>query len=91
MGHLIHFQSTLHHPRQADYIGFVEGDLGRRIALHRLSRGAEFLAAVNDVGIEWHVVRIWRGADRCFERRLTASKKARCSTTLRLSIFPFFT
>ena len=38
---------------------------------------AKLLAAVNEVGIEWHVVRIWRGADRCFERKLKNYKKAR--------------
>lgn len=76
MVYLIHFKSKLHHAQH--YIGFVESDLGQRIALHRLSRGAKLLAAVNEQGIAWHVVRIWRGADRCFERKLKNYKKARC-------------
>ena len=76
MVYLIHFSKKLHHAQH--YIGFVESDLGQRIALHRLSRGAKLLAAVNEQGIAWHVVRIWRGADRCFERKLKNYKKARC-------------
>lgn len=73
MVYLIHFESKLHHAQH--YIGFVEGNLGQRIALHKASRGAKLLAAINDAGIEWRVVRIWRGADRCFERRLKNYKK----------------
>lgn len=76
MVYLIHFETKLHHAQH--YIGFVEGDLGQRIALHKMSRGAKLLAAVNEQGIEWHVVRIWRGADRYFERKLKNYKKARC-------------
>lgn len=59
MVYLIHFEKKLHHTQH--YIGFVEGDLGQRIALHKMSRGAKLLAAINELGIEWHVVRTWRG------------------------------
>ncbi len=75
MVYLIHFQTKLHHAQH--YIGFVETDLGQRILLHRLGRGAKLLAAVNENGIAWNVVRVWRGADRSFERKLKAYKKAR--------------
>jgi hypothetical protein len=75
MVYLIHARK-LHHPQHS--IGFAAGDLGKRIALHKASPGAKRLAAVNEVGIEWHVVRICRGADRCFERKLKNYKKARC-------------
>ncbi len=51
MVYLIHFESKLHHAQH--YIGFVEGDLGQRIALHKLGRGAKLLAELNEVVIEW--------------------------------------
>jgi predicted GIY-YIG superfamily endonuclease len=76
MVYLIHFTEKLHHAQH--YIGFVEGDLGQRITLHKMSRGAKLLAAVNEQKIEWQVVRIWPAADRHFERKLKNYKKARC-------------
>ncbi len=76
MVYLIHFNEKLHHAQH--YLGFVEGDLGQRITLHKSGRGAKLLAAINEQGIEWNVVRIWRGADRNFERKLKNRKKARC-------------
>ena len=36
MVYLIHFSEKLHHAQH--YIGFVDGDLLQRIALHRASR-----------------------------------------------------
>jgi hypothetical protein len=76
MVYLIHFNEKLHHAQH--YIGFVQSDLGQRITLHKLSRRANLLAAINEQGIEWNVVRVWRGADRHFERRLKNRKNARC-------------
>ena len=76
MVYLIHFSEKLHHAQH--YIGYVEYDLLQRIALHRASRGARLLAALNERGIDWKVVRVWRGADRHFERKLKNYKKARC-------------
>jgi predicted GIY-YIG superfamily endonuclease len=76
MVYLIHFQEKLHHAQH--YLGFVEGDLLERIAQHKSNCGAKLLAAVNEKGIDWKVVRVWRGGDRCFERKLKNYKKARC-------------
>lgn len=76
MVYLIHFQSKLHHAQH--YIGFVETDLMQRIELHLSNRGAKLLAAVNNQGIEWQVVRLWLEGDRSFERKLKNYKKARC-------------
>ena len=76
MVYLIHFQTKLHHAQH--YIGFVDGDLMRRLELHKSNRGAKLLAAINRQGIEWNVVRVWRGGDRNFERKLKNYKKARC-------------
>ena len=71
----IHFTEKLHHAQH--YIGFVDDDLMKRIALHKANKGAKLLAAVNEKGIEWKVVRAWRGADRHFERKLKNQKNAK--------------
>ena len=76
MVYLIHFQSKLHHAQH--YIGFVETDLLHRIELHLSNKGAKLLAAVNNHGIEWKVVRVWLEGDRRMERKLKNYKKARC-------------
>lgn len=76
MVYLIHFQSKLHHAQH--YIGFVESDLIQRIELHLSNRGAKLLAAVNNQGIRWQVVRVWLEGDRHFERKLKNYKKSRC-------------
>ena len=76
MVYLIHFQSKLHHAQH--YIGFVETDLLQRIELHLSNKGAKLLAAVNNQGIRWQVVRIWLEGDRRMERKLKNYKKARC-------------
>ena len=76
MVYLIHFERKLHHAQH--YIGFVASDLVQRIELHRANRGAKLLAAVNNIGISWQVVRIWLGGGRALERKLKNYKKARC-------------
>ena len=76
MVYLIHFQSKLHHAQH--YIGFVETDLLQRIELHLSNKGAKLLAAVNNQGIRWQVVRVWLEGDRRIERKLKNYKKARC-------------
>ena len=75
MVYLIHFSEKLHHAQH--YIGFVEGDLMQRIELHLNNRGAKLLAAVNNQGIRWQVVRVWIEGDRRFERKLKDRKKSR--------------
>lgn len=76
MVYLIHFSKKLHHAQH--YIGFVEEDLMQRIELHLSNRGAKLLAAVNNQGIEWQVVKVWLQGDRRFERKLKDYKKSRC-------------
>jgi hypothetical protein len=63
MVYLIHFEEKLHHAQH--YLGFVESDLLQRIALHQSGRGAKLLAAVNEKGIKWRVVRVWPGGSPC--------------------------
>lgn len=76
MVYLIHFQTKLHHAQH--YIGFVADDLMQRIELHRSNRGAKLLAALNNNGINWQVVRVWMSGDRTLERRLKNYKKSKC-------------
>jgi hypothetical protein len=66
------------------YIGWASEDgLWERIETHAAAlpgtphRGSPMLAAANERGIRWSVVRIWRGADRHFERKLKRRKKAK--------------
>jgi predicted GIY-YIG superfamily endonuclease len=76
MVYLIHFQTKLHHAQH--YLGFASDNLMQRIEMHRTNRGAKLLAAVNDNGINWQVVRVWLNGDRCLERKLKNYKKSRC-------------
>jgi predicted GIY-YIG superfamily endonuclease len=76
MVYLIHFSSKLHHAQH--YVGFVDGNLPRRIRRHKSGRGAKLLAAVTLNGIGWQVVRVWPEGNREFERKLKNYKKARC-------------
>lgn len=75
MVYLIHFSEKIHHAQH--YIGFVEGNLIQRIELHLNNRGSKLLAAVNNQGIRWQVVRVWLEGDRYFERKLKNYKKSR--------------
>lgn len=60
------------------YIGWAApGQLFDRIETHYAGEGSPMLAAANERGIEWRVARIWKGADRNFERRLKRRRKAR--------------
>jgi len=76
MVYLIHFSEKLHHAQH--YIGFVDGNLQARIKRHKRNKGAKLLAAVNRLGIQWDVVKVWEQGDRQLERKLKNQKKARC-------------
>jgi predicted GIY-YIG superfamily endonuclease len=76
MVYLIHFQRKFHHAQH--YLGFVSGDLIQRIERHKAGRGAKLLAAVNNNGINWQVVRVWLNGGRFLERKLKKYKKSRC-------------
>ncbi|CCH57579.1 hypothetical protein BN8_p06766 (plasmid) [Fibrisoma limi BUZ 3] len=71
--YLIHLHEKMHHSQH--YIGFalnVEG----RLYHHRRNRGSRFLAAANERGIGYDIVRQWPG-DKHLERQLKNRKKAR--------------
>lgn len=66
--YLIHFDRPYKHAKH--YIGFAEfGNLKKRIEEHRKGSGCNLIKVVNEAGIGWKVVRVWRNVDRNFERR----------------------
>jgi predicted GIY-YIG superfamily endonuclease len=70
--YLVHLDQPLGsaHPlgRAQHYLG-TTGDLDQRLATHREGRGAKILAAANERGIPYDVVRTWEGG-RDVERQL---------------------
>jgi predicted GIY-YIG superfamily endonuclease len=65
--YLIHFSRRLKHA--AHYLGWTE-DLPERLRRHRAGDGARLLQVIQQAGISWTLVRLWRDVDRQFERRL---------------------
>lgn len=60
------------------YIGWANEDgLWERIESHAAGTGSPLLRAANERGIAWAVARVWKGADRHFERRLKRRRKAK--------------
>ena len=74
MVYLIHFDEKFKHARH--YIGFVDHNLEAREKKHRDGTGAKILKAVNNAGINWNIVRVWKDGDRNFERSLKNRKKS---------------
>jgi predicted GIY-YIG superfamily endonuclease len=69
--YLLHFAQPYKHARH--YIGYSE-QLAERLAHHQKGTGARLMAAVSAAGIEVTVARVWKGADRTFERRIHGRK-----------------
>jgi len=60
------------------YIGWANEDgLWERIETHACGDGSPLLRAANERDIRWRVVRLWKGADRHFERKLKRRRKAK--------------
>lgn len=66
--YLIHLDRPLAHARH--YIGFTQRNFKKRYMDHLTGKGARMLEVCVQRGITFDVVRIWRGADRSFERKL---------------------
>ena len=64
--YLIHFETPFKHATH--YLGSTN-DLQARLAEHRRGRGSKLLKAVNAAGIDYDVVRTWKG-DEFLEYRL---------------------
>lgn len=77
MIYLIHFDTPLHHANH--YVGFVDGDqnaVNTRLAEHRAGHGAKILAACNQRGITYKVVRTMPG-NRARERQIKNTHQTR--------------
>jgi hypothetical protein len=72
--YLLHFEAPYQHA--VHYLGW-SACLAARLAHHRAGRGARLMAAVTAAGIAVTVARVWKGADRHFERRLHDRKENR--------------
>ena len=70
MVYLICFDKKYKHAKH--YIGFVDNNDGleNRIDMHKKGQGARLLQVLNENGIDYKVVRIWKEGDRNFERKL---------------------
>lgn len=73
--YLIRLDRKLHHSQY--YIGWCKGDPRERLNVHRSGHGSKFLAACNREGIDYHIVRTWKGVDRHFERKLKNRKNSK--------------
>jgi hypothetical protein len=59
--YLIHFDKPYHHAKH--YLGWAnDRNLEARLEHHRNGNGSRLMAAVAKAGIEWKVVRTWRGS-----------------------------
>jgi hypothetical protein len=72
--YLIHFDRPIgnsDNPRgqASHYLGYASKSLKDRIAKHRAGNGSRLLQVVNQLGIDWRVVRTWSG-NRTLERKL---------------------
>ena len=77
--YLIHLNTKLGNPdnvrgQAQHYIGYTT-NLEQRIETHKSGDGAAMLRAANDQGIEYQVVRTWKG-DQELERKLKGQKNA---------------
>ena len=63
----MHFAVPYRHPRHR--VGYSEL-LTARLAHHAADRGTRLMAGVSAAGIDYTVVRVWKGGDQTFERRL---------------------
>ncbi len=67
--YLIHLATPYKHAKH--YLGSTS-DLAERIERHRSGDGARLLQVVNAAGIQWEVVRTWKGSrkiERLIKRR----------------------
>lgn len=65
--YLIHFDTAFGHARH--YTGWAR-NTEARMKHHQNGTGANLMKVVGQAGITWRVARLWKGADRAFERAL---------------------
>ena len=77
--YLIHLDRPIYHAQH--YIGFT-ANLPDRVRTHKSGRGAKLLKHANELGIDYKVVRTWKGGQwvsdaRRLERKLKNLKNAK--------------
>lgn len=70
--YLIHFEKPLAHARH--YLGYTD-DLLTRMKQHRKGNGSRLMQVIGEHGIDWILVRTWRGT-RKLERQLKNRKNS---------------
>lgn len=74
MIYLIHLDRPLGHAKH--YLGYTEAEtVTARFQRHKSGYGARLLAAANELGIDYSVVRVWEGSKK-LERRLKRRKNS---------------
>jgi predicted GIY-YIG superfamily endonuclease len=71
--YLIHFKQPYKHALH--YIGYAD-DLAARFAEHAKGKGSRLLEVLKMNGIDFEIVRVWKGKTRTFERQLKNRKNA---------------
>lgn len=71
--YLIHFERKYKHA--GHYLGFCSKSVTARMKRHLAGRGARLLQVIQENGIEWELVRTWKGG-RDFERKLKKGKRS---------------
>lgn len=82
--YLLHFSKRLAHA--GHYLGWAE-DIGRRVQEHEFGKcKVRIILAALKVGINFHLVRVWTGADVTAktERKLKGSRQKRTGSLARL-------
>lgn len=73
--YLVCFADRLCHAKH--YVGWTKDkSTDGRLEYHRKKRGSRLLAAVVSAGIAFDVARVWKNADRNFERKIKNRKNA---------------
>ncbi len=89
--YLLHFERPISSNHTAQhYLGWTPS-LATRVQKHRNGNGSRFCRVAAGRGIDFVVVRVWRG-DRQLERRLKNRKNGRklcplCNSPLQMSVF----
>jgi predicted GIY-YIG superfamily endonuclease len=73
--YLLHISPAYKHAKH--YCGYAD-DIAARLRNHLAGRGARLVQVAIAAGCTVHLVRVWAGQDRTFERRIKNRKNAPC-------------
>lgn len=72
--YILHFSMKLHHAQH--YVGWASR-VNDRVEHHRNGTGARLTQVLNELGIAYEVARVFKNADRSFERKLKNVKNTK--------------